>query len=74
MAKVKLTTIGNSVGVILPRETLAKLNVEKGDTLHLVDTENGVELTPYDPEFEAEMQSVRRVMRRNREALRRLAK
>jgi len=74
MGRVKMTAIGNSVGVILPRETLDRLKLEKGDTLHLVETPNGVELTPYDPEFEAEMDSVRRVMRKNRDALRRLAK
>ncbi len=74
MGKVKLTAIGNSVGVILPRDTLDRLKLEKGDTLHLVETPTGVELTPYDPEFEAEMDSVRRVMRKNRDALRRLAK
>ena len=74
MAKVKITTIGNSAGIILSRETMAKLNVEKGDTLYLVDTDYGIELTPYDPEVEKDMESVQRVMRRNREALRRLAK
>lgn len=74
MTKVKLTTVGNSVGVILPRETLERLKLEKGDALHLVQTPTGIELTPYDPEFEAEMDAVRRVIRKNRDGLRRLAK
>ena len=49
MAVLKLTQIGNSVGVILPKEVLARLKLEKGDTLYLTDAANGVMLTPYDP-------------------------
>ena len=71
---VKVTTVGNSVGIVLPKEILAKLRVEKGDMLYVTETPDGVQLTPYDPEFEAQMESARRVMRKNRDALRRLAK
>jgi putative addiction module antidote len=74
MATVKVTTIGNSAGIVLSREMLAELKIEKGDTLFVTATPDGIHLTPYDPEFEAEMESARRVMRRNRDALRRLAK
>ena len=49
MTTLKLTQIGNSVGVILPKEVLAKLKVEKGDTLFVTEATNGVTLTPYDP-------------------------
>ncbi len=52
MLKLKITTVGSSAGVILPKEVLARLKVEKGDQLTLVETANGYELSPYDPEFE----------------------
>jgi putative addiction module antidote len=74
VAKVKLTTIGNSAGIILSRDVLAELGLERGDTLFITKNSEGIQLSPYDPEFEAEMESARRVMRRNRDALRRLAK
>jgi len=70
---VKITTIGNSVGIVLPREVLAKLKAAKGDTLYLLDTPDGVELTPYDQSFAEEMEVARRIMRENRDVLRRLA-
>jgi putative addiction module antidote len=70
---VKITTIGNSVGIVLPKEILAKLNVEKGDSLYLLDTPDGIKLTAYDQNFADEMESARRVMRKNRDVLRKLA-
>lgn len=74
MSKVKLTAVGNSVGVILPKELLDRLNLGKGDTLHVSETPNGIELSPYDPEFERAMDVGRKVMRRYRNTLRELAK
>ena len=70
---VKITTIGNSVGIILPKEILTRLHVEKGDSLYLLDTPEGVQLTPYDQEFAAEMDAAKRVMRKHRDVLRKLA-
>jgi putative addiction module antidote len=70
---VKLTTIGNSVGIVLPKELLAKLNVEKGDTLYVSETPDGIQLTPYDQDFADQMKAARRVMKENRDVLRRLA-
>lgn len=70
---LKLTTIGNSTGVILPKEILARLKVERGDTLYLIETPDGLKLTPYDEEFAAEMASARRVMKKYRDVLRKLA-
>ena len=70
---VKLTTIGNSVGIVLSKEILAKLNVEKGDILYVSETAEGIQLTPYDQDFAAEMKAARRVMKDNRDVLRRLA-
>ncbi len=74
MLKLKVTTVGASTGVVLPKEALARLNVAKGDQLYLVETEDGYQMTPYDPEFEKQMELADEGMRRNRNALRKLAK
>ncbi|MEJ8846333.1 MULTISPECIES: AbrB/MazE/SpoVT family DNA-binding domain-containing protein [Variovorax] len=75
MSALKLTQIGNSVGVILPKEMLAYLKVEKGDTLFVSEAPNGgYTLTPYSPEFEAQMGAARRIMKKRRNVLRELAK
>ena len=70
---VKITTIGNSVGIVLPKEILGRLHVEKGDSLYLVDTPDGIKLTPFDQNFADEMEAARRVMRKHRDVLRKLA-
>jgi putative addiction module antidote len=74
MSALKLTQIGNSVGVILPKEVLARLKVEKGDTLFLTDAANGVTLTPYDPEVEEQLKLGREFMREYRDTFHQLAK
>lgn len=74
MTTLKLTTIGNSTGVVLPREILERLRVEKGDILYVLETPQGIELTPYDPEFAAQMEAAEQVMREDRDALKNLAK
>lgn len=71
--KLKVTTVGSSVGVVLPREILTKLRVEKGDSLYVHETPNGVELTAYDPEFAEQLEVAKQVMRDNRNLLRKLA-
>ena len=71
---LKLIRVGNSLGVILPKELLRTLGVDEGDTLFPVGTPNGVELRPGDADFEEEMKILRDVMRRRRSALRELAK
>lgn len=70
----KITRVGNSLGVILPKEALARMNVAKGDTVYLSETANGYEITPYDARFERQVEAADRVMRRYRNALRELAK
>ena len=72
-SKLKITTIGNSTGIILPKEILEKLRVKKGDTLFAVETSKGIELTPYNPEVAEQLDLAERVMREDREALRKLA-
>ena len=71
---LKITKIGNSAGVILPKELLAKLNAGVGDEISLTMDEDGITLTPLDTEFEEEMEAVREIMKRRRKALRELAK
>lgn len=74
MSTLKLTSIGNSLGVILPKELLAKLGVSKGDTLFAVETDNGIRLTTTDPDFETQMGVAREIMKKRRAVLRELAK
>jgi putative addiction module antidote len=74
MSVLKITQIGNSLGVILPKEVLSRLKLEKGDNLFMTDAADGVNLTPYDPEFEAQMTQARRVMKKRRAVLHELAK
>jgi putative addiction module antidote len=49
--RVKVTTIGKSMGIVLPKEVLERLHIERGDMLYITETPGGVQLTPYDPEF-----------------------
>jgi putative addiction module antidote len=74
MHALKLTQIGNSLGVILPREMLAKLGMAKGDTIYAIDQPDGVRLTTADPDFAAQMDVARKVMKDRRAVLRELAK
>lgn len=71
--KLKITTVGNSAGVILPKELLARLRVGKGDALYAVEVPDGVKLTPFDPQFAAQMEVAEQVMREDRDVLRKLA-
>ncbi len=70
----KLIPIGNSTGVILPKEVLARLHLGQGDQVTVVETSGGIELRPYDPEFEEQMAVARAVMEDRKKALRELAK
>jgi putative addiction module antidote len=74
MTTLKLTQIGNSVGVILPKEVLARLKLEKGDSLFVTEAANGVMLTPYDPALDQQLEIGREFMREYRDAFHQLAK
>jgi putative addiction module antidote len=74
MQALKLTQIGNSMGVILPREMIVRLGLAKGDTIYAVDQPDGVRLTVADPDFAAQMDVARRAMKERRAVLRELAK
>ena len=71
--KLKITAIGNSAGVILPKELLARLRLEKGDELYALETPGGIVLTTYDPELAAQMDVAEQVMREDRQVLHKLA-
>jgi putative addiction module antidote len=72
--KLKVTTVGSSAGVVLPKEILTKLKVVKGDFVFLTESPDGFRITPYDSEFEQDMALARQVMRKRRDLLRELAK
>jgi len=74
MLALKLTTIGNSLGIVLPKEALAKLHLEKGDTLYLTESPDGFRLTPYSPEFETQMVAERKIRKKRRAVVGELAK
>jgi putative addiction module antidote len=74
MQALKLTQIGNSVGLILPKEVLARLKLEKGDKVYLTDAPGGVTLTPHDPTFEEQLELGREFMREYRDTFHALAK
>jgi len=74
MVKLKLTTIGNSVGLVLPKEVLAQLDVEKGDSLVLTRTRDGFLLSVSDPEFDKEIRAASDSIRKYRNAIKELSK
>lgn len=73
-ATLKITKIGNSAGIILPREVLARLRAGVGDTLHITEAPDGIRITAADPDFAAQMELAEQIMRRDRNVLRELAK
>ena len=73
MNHFKVTTVGNSLGIIIPKDLLAKLRVSKGDSLYAVETPNGIELTSYNPEFAAQVGVAEAIMREDRDILKKLA-
>lgn len=74
MAVLKLTAVGTSTGVVIPKEMLKRLKVGRGDTLFAVETPSGYLITPYDPAVEDQIRLSREIMKEYRETLRALAK
>jgi putative addiction module antidote len=74
IAKLKVIQVGNSLGTTFSKELAARLKVNKGDTLFVTEAPGGYLLTPYDPEFEAQMTLARKIMKKRRNALRELGK
>jgi putative addiction module antidote len=74
MLKLKVTTVGSSVGVILTKEAQSMLRIKKGDTVFLTETPTGALLTAYDPDFARQMQLAEDLMHEDKDILRALAK
>jgi len=72
--ELKVRKIGNSLGIVLPKEVLAHLKVEEGDTMTLTEAQDGVRLTASNPQFAKTMAVFESLNRRYRNALRELAK
>ena len=70
---LKLTQIGNSVGAVFPRELLAQLQLEKGDSVYVTETPDGLRITKHNPEFAEQMQAAREIMKKRRAVLHELA-
>ncbi|MDJ0692525.1 MAG: AbrB/MazE/SpoVT family DNA-binding domain-containing protein [Xenococcaceae cyanobacterium MO_188.B32] len=73
MYTLKLTTVGSSTGVVIPKEMLKNLKLNKGDSLYAVETPDGYVLTPYNPEIEEQIQKGRQFMKQYRETFKALA-
>ena len=74
-AVLQIKKIGNSVGLILPKELLARLKLKEGDQLYIIEqTERGIKLSPYDPKHAEAMEFARRSFREYADAYRALAK
>lgn len=71
--KLKITAIGNSAGVILPRELLTRLRLERGDELYATELPDGIKLSPFDQKLARQMETAERVMREDHNMLRKLA-
>lgn len=71
--KLKITTIGNSAGIVLPKDILAHLNVQKGDSLTVTKSRGGIQLVPDEESFSVQLEATRRVMHKYRDVLKKLA-
>lgn len=72
MISVKLTNIEGETGVVLPEDVLELLSAKEGDTLYVVETANGIELTSVDPEFDGQLDVAKKVMEKRRDVLKKL--
>jgi putative addiction module antidote len=73
MLKAKVTTVGNSAGIVLPKEALGKLKVHKGDFVYLIETLHGYEVVSYDEKFVQQMKVAQKIMHEDRNVLKALA-
>ena len=74
MTSLRLTKIGTSTGAVLPKEMLARMKVQKGDTLYAIETPEGYLITPYDPTIEDQLRAGREFMKDYRDTFKALAK
>lgn len=73
MHGLKIVQVGNSLGVVLPKEVLAQLRAGKGDMVYVTSAPDGMRLTPFNPRFAEQMRMAEDVVKRRRNALRMLA-
>jgi putative addiction module antidote len=73
-AKLKLTAVGTSTGVVIPKEMLNRMKLERGDTLHVIETPDGYLLTPFDPSIAAQVEAGREFTKEYRDTFKVLAK
>jgi putative addiction module antidote len=73
MHTVKVTTVGDSIEIVLPKSVLGHLQVADGDQLQVKETANGLELTPWNDELARQFEVAKQVMNEDHEVLRRLA-
>ena len=73
MKSLELIEVGDALGVILPEDVIAKLQVGLGDEIYLTETANGFALTKFDPEFEAQLRIGRELMKERYDVLDALA-
>lgn len=71
--KIKITTVGNSTGIVLPKELLTRLRISKGDALYATELPDGIKLSPFNPELAGQMEVAEKIMREDRNVLRKLA-
>lgn len=71
--ETKIRQIGNSAGLTIPKDLLDRQHLEEGDQVHLVETDNGLLITPYDPDFEEAMEAYEEGAKNYRNALRELS-
>jgi len=75
MIALKLRKIGNSLGVVLPKEALASLKTQEGDMIYLTDSpDGGFRITPLNEEFSDQFEKAEQIMREDRDVLRELSK
>ncbi len=74
MTTLKLTAVGTSTGLVIPKEMLTRMKVARGDRLHVVETPDGFLLTPYDPAIAEQVEAGREFMKKYRETFKVLAK
>ena len=74
MTALKLTTVGTSTGAVIPKEMLARLKAQKGDTLYAIETPEGYLLTPYDPAIDEQLKAGQQFMKKYRDTFKALAK
>lgn len=73
MQALKIRKVGNSLGLVLPKEALSRLKVVEGDTVYLTDARDGYRITPMDETFAKQMAAAEDIMREDRDVLRELA-